>query len=432
MTSGWAFVELHDPIPWRLWIDRAHAFRTSDSDGESVPDSEPTLIAAVRYTVGSSSRGGGMLKIIRAYVCQKFGDVEKLSSSTGVSVDDLRSFAFGKATLTGFELDQLAIYFKLEVVPQRQPLLPCERVESDGIQEDYAKHFDLARDALLFGLSIIGSNADRGGRLPNIQKPHALSWPVVHLSLGIYTKIMKQARAIIALCELGLVKDAGAIERCMFESMLALQYILQSRVKIKENGVEISKVKVQCGKPDKNGNYPPKKERKVRPLTSKMRALLYHARDCIRAEEELDDYKNINRQDLVDALGDEKAIRELSKIAKGAIGSAWAQRQKQAGSYAGVKIKDLAQSYGLLDHYLSIYHRQSKTVHGTDGNDFFDIADGLKLDIGPSPVNVEAVLFLAATMVVGAAEVLDGRLGLGFKSEIKRRLRELKKIGEEE
>lgn len=372
-----------------------------------------------------------MLKIIRAYVCQKFGEVEKISIATGVSVDDLRSFAFGKGTLNGYDLDQLSVYFKLELVAERQPILPREIIESEGLKEDYARDFELVRDTMLFGLKIIGSTPDGPGTLPNIQKPRGLSWPVVWLSLGLYTKIMKQGRAVIALCELGLVKDAGAIERCMFEALLALQYVLKVRKPILADGKPISEVKVQLGTPGPNGQYPPRMLKKVKPLTTQMRAKLYHAYGCIQTEEELNEYIELNRQDLIKEMGDQTIIRQLAKNAKRAIGPAWAERQSFTHHYSGVKIKDLARSYGLEDFYASVYRHQSNTVHGTDGNDFYS-NDPLRLDIGPSPGKIQSILFITSAMVMGAVDTLNGRLGLGFKEEVQRRMKELKKRGSEE
>ena len=372
-----------------------------------------------------------MLTVIRAMVCQFFGKVHEISDATGVSVDDLRSFAFGKATLSGFDLDQLADFFNLELVPRRPDLLPGERETAEGIRQDFARDFQYTADTLKFGLRVIGWQSG-GPKLPNIQKPRGLTWPVVHLALGIYTKILKQGRAVIALCELGLVKDAGAIDRCMFEAVLALQYLLRPRVPICENGDEITEVKVQTGTPNAKGQYPPKTLQKVKRLTTRMRALLYHAHDCIVAEEELDDFIKLGRKDLLDQLGNPAEIRKLAAKARKAIGPAWAQQQANAGTYSGVKIKHLASSYGLLDHYASIYRRQSKTVHGTDGADFFDVTNGLKLDIGPSPDKIEAVLFLAASLMIGAIETLNGRLGLGFDDEVRQRLRNLKERGHED
>lgn len=371
-----------------------------------------------------------MLKTLRDLVCHCFESVNEISTATGISVDALRTFAFGKSTLLGYDLDQLATYFRLELVPQRKPdLLPLEAEASKGIQHCFARDFDYARDMLSFGLRVIGATPEGGGTLPRIQKPRGLTWPVVHLALGIYTKIMKQGRAVIALCELGLVKDAGAIERCMFEALLALQYLLMSRVKVKQNGEEITNVAVQTGKPDSKGQWPPRTKMKVKSLTIRMRALLYHARDCIRAEEELEHYLALNRNDLATLLGDQSEIRKLAQDARNAIGPAWAERQKQTSSYAGVQIKDLAQSYGVLDFYRSIYHRQSRTVHATDGLDFIDTSNGLNLDIGPSPDHVDVTLQLAASLLVGAIETLDERLGLGFKTEVKQRLKEIKGRG---
>jgi hypothetical protein len=61
------------------------------------------------------------------------------------------------------------------------------------------------------------------------------------------------------------------------------------------------------------------------------------------------------------ALGNEAEIRKTAAAARKQIGRA--KRQKEKG-YAGINVRDLAESYKLLADYLTVYRHESNAVHG--------------------------------------------------------------------
>jgi hypothetical protein len=91
-------------------------------------------------------------------------------------------------------------------------LMPLEAEASDGIQHEFADDFKMAASTLSLALKVVGSTPGGPGTF-QVNKPRGLTWNTVHLAFGLYAKICKQQRSIIALCELGLCQDAACIDR---------------------------------------------------------------------------------------------------------------------------------------------------------------------------------------------------------------------------
>ncbi len=82
------------------------------------------------------------------------------------------------------------------------------------------------------------------------------------VGLGLLAKACKQYRAVGAMVELGLGDVADSIARMMFESMLAIHFVLRAEVNLTRDGVPVGPV------PN-------------RPLTTRLRTSLYLANDAI-------------------------------------------------------------------------------------------------------------------------------------------------------
>lgn len=365
-------------------------------------------------------------------LCRRFSEVDEISAATGIDVEELRRFAFGKTVPEGFYLDSLADHFRMVIRPRGVgPLLPIEEDAAQGIQELFRDYFSDAAEVLSLGLRVIGSTPKGKGKLPDITKPKGLGKHTVHLCLGIYAKILKHLRSVIALSELGLGEDAGIGTRALFEATMSLHFILQPKP-LKEDGKAVSAAKASpaesCPK-CKHIIKPAKSGLSLKRVGTGMRAKLYVAFACIQKERELDEYLRNGMHDTAAVLGDPDEIRRAAKKARKAIGSGWEKRQKDKKGYAGLSVRDLADSYGFLKYYLSIYRHQSHAVHGSDALLYFTShEDGgdLKLNLGPAPTQIDTILFIGTTMTAGSIELLDKRLGLGFTSEIASTMKHLR------
>jgi hypothetical protein len=313
-------------------------------------------------------------------------------------------------------------------------LMPLEAEASEGIQQEFADDFQLAESTLSLALNVVGSTPMGPGAF-EVQKPRGLTWKTVHLAFGLYAKICKQQRSIIALCELGLWQDAACIERSMFEAVLALNFLLRPRIKLTENGKLLGALKQPAGKPCPKCTWappaPPHTE--LKPLTTKMRRQLYLAGVAAERKKRLcfevdhGDSSVAKAGDLADAA------RTLARVRK-TIGRGWVERQRKSRQYSGVRIADLARSYKLGFYYEVVYRLQSRHVHATDACDFVDTSSAnpsdFLLDLGPNPTGVSTMLFFGTVLLAGAADVLDNRIGMGFRQQIQATMLELRKRGE--
>jgi Family of unknown function (DUF5677) len=377
-----------------------------------------------------------VLQFLRESLNADTRSLAEIAKATAIDVADLRRFASGVSVLEGLDLDRLASLLGLELAPRLNAnLLPLEREASRGIQRHFVQTFTDATMALALAFRVIGANSDGRGSLKNITKPRGLTWPVVNLCLGLHTKVIKHFRAVIALSELGLAQDANVATRAMFEATLALQFILSPRICLKEGGRPVTHTrgkKEQLCQKCKHVVRPGKPQQKLRKLSTVMRAKLYAAFPAINRERRSKEY-------ITEKIGDlDKMQANLPRIGKEAakarrmIGGAWAERQKEHKGFAGVSVRDLADTYKLLPYYLTIYRQQSDIVHGANAIDYFEtdaLDSSLRLNLGPNPDGIDTVLFIATALMVGAAEILNERLGLGFDAELKRTVRYLKAQG---
>jgi len=139
-------------------------------------------------------------------------------------------------------------------------VLPFEQVGMDNIKQAFSEDFAFLEELLRLGLEALGWGAGHQGqgRLRFVSPIRGLRMDGLRLILGLFAKSSKQLRAIMVLCERGLTSDAETIARNLFESLLAIQFLLKPRLTLLENGKRIQ--------PDKK-----------KPLARSFRASLYDA-----------------------------------------------------------------------------------------------------------------------------------------------------------
>jgi hypothetical protein len=283
-------------------------------------------------------------------------------------------------------------------------MLPFETKGKKAIRAAFANQLGLSREMLGFAQAMIGCKNGRGKLLAcNPRTPDVRCYG---LAMGLYVKACKQFRAIIAVSELGLVSEGDILLRALFETVLALHFLLKQRLVMKSNGKRLA--------------MPPGR------LTTGFRASLYLASAVFESERRFNAFRNTHRlKRWVKKLGDERETQEQVRQAVALIGSEWAEKLRKSKSYAGVSIRDLAESLGVLPYYNSVYAFQCQSSHAKDAIDHVDFekngkaqVPALQLALGPKCPEVGQFLELACTVLIGALIVLDQRLRLGFEKEI--------------
>jgi hypothetical protein len=226
----------------------------------------------------------------------------------------------------------------------------------------------------------------------------------VLVASGLYVKASKQFRSIQTLCQAGLGTDGYALTRNLFETALALVFVLRNRVTLKRGGVRVGKV-------DR------------RPLGSRFRARLYLANVAFEALRTLNDWdrtkglKRIAQRQINRA----KVLQEATRAQK-VIGSAWTQRLKDTRNYCGVTLKDLAQTVRLSQAYATLYRSASWSTHATDIEQFVrKLPDSrVSLQLRPSDLLIAETIKGASVTLLMCLSFMNDRLSLRLDARIRR------------
>jgi hypothetical protein len=274
-------------------------------------------------------------------------------------------------------------------------MLPFEDRARQDVVDTFPKELAACRDLLQLALDVLG--CDRSG---NLQIPSTLVPGVGEdarsLALGLYAKASKQFRCIMLLGEAGFGSEVTVLTRSLFETALALEFVMKAEVILKRGGKVV--------------NFDTS-----RPLTTDFRAMLYAARVAFEAEHRL---KMLNAEPAlrvhVEILVNPVAIAANATTARNAVGHLWWGLLKQG--YSGLKVKDLADSLGVAAYYGMIYGPQSEVAHAGDAFGHFDVSDDLShclLALAPAPDEIGPRLHLASLVFLGCVASLHNRLQLG-------------------
>src|SRR5712692_3599688 len=112
-------------------------------------------------------------------------------------------------------------------------MLPNDRANRALVRARCKKLLRQAADLHNFAVAVlqqsVASGEEQSGlRIPNRQ----IDSSVVFVTLGLYVKACKQHRSILLLARAGLGPDALAIARNLFETTLALTFILRKQVRL--------------------------------------------------------------------------------------------------------------------------------------------------------------------------------------------------------
>ena len=282
-------------------------------------------------------------------------------------------------------------------VGEGQTMLPFEDRARQDVEADYAKELAESRELLQLALCMIGSDGQGGLKVPSVPIS-GVTDRTRSLALGLYAKSCKQFRGISILGERGFGGEVTVLTRALFETTLALNFIMNETVALLRGRKAFD--------PDPS-----------RPLTTDFRALLYGARAAFVEEKRHKQWSE--RPELLSSMhlrGDQQTIAAQTTGARRAVGEKWWGALK--GGQAGLSVRDLADSLGVLSYYLVIYGDQSEVAHAGDGFMHFDLDDdGGWLDLAPSPAGIGDLLRLAGLVFLGCLTGIHNRLNFGPEAE---------------
>lgn len=346
-------------------------------------------------------------------------DKNAIADEVGVKRVELDSFIEGQIDISATTLAKLMDACDYEWRPkEHRPLLPLETKCLAEIRAIHADSFRSARYVMTLGMRAVGIQED-GITSMLVPRNAKLSKDTVDLCVGIFAKVCKQYRATIALFELGLVQDAGSITRSLFESVLALMFILKPDVELKEDGIPIRTVgskyhkcknchHVEQAIPKKSMPNPSANDRAALYAGKGRYDLLASFRGCVKR----------GFPELAANIGKEEDLIANVEQVKQRIGDDWVEKQKRSGSYSGMSVANLAHSYGLDHVYDTMYRAQSRTIHGSDGYAFLFVdedSERLSVDLVPSAKGTRLQLHIASVIFAMGVETLC--LGLHLPTE---------------
>jgi hypothetical protein len=281
--------------------------------------------------------------------------------------------------------------------------LPGEEELQEHIRAKLANELEFASDLLVLSMGIFSPST-------RAKPPEPMEYFELFLCLGIIAKACRQYRGILALAEISLGDVAESNGRMLLETMLAANFLMQSTVTLKREGKPVPEVPGL-------------------PLTPAFRTKLYLAYDAtstLKLLRGMAENGDIDKQEAASAI----AIAQThEKENHREIGPEWVKRQKGSDSYSGVRLRDLADSFGKAFIYHTFYRPACAGVHGADARKFADVgenADGnLMFSTVSSPKGVAEALVLSSMAMLDVLDVANKRLGL----DIGERLRDLAQRG---
>lgn len=244
----------------------------------------------------------------------------------------------------------------------------------------------------------------------------------IHLAMALHTQACRQMRTIIEECSRCESFGADVATRCLFETVLALVFVLKPKVHIVCKPVmKDGKHKAtQTGILKYSAKCPDKKDRKSKSnlLPHHLRTNLYlshiqfqhqtHARKCM----ELPGAKRVG-QSLAKLI-------DIAQVAKceASIGPIWTYILRESGYYSGLNVADLARLLHshLFRWYVKMYGPQSSFVHGTMAIVHLQInSDGsLGAAFLSDPVEVHRVLLAASLLFRILMNEMQQDIGIGI------------------
>ncbi len=164
--------------------------------------------------------------------------------------------------------------------------------------------------------------------------------------LGTFVREVRRYRSIVALCAIGILENAEALTRSMYEGMLSLKYVLNVTIPADEQSAKLRKALERLAHPSDIE-------------TPEFRLHLYNAKAASTA---LRLAENLGEQDS-------EAAQRCRNV-QAAISQPWLDAQRRTGSYSGLRIVQLAEYCGMLEYHQRVYPQHCYVTHANDAMSF--------------------------------------------------------------
>lgn len=221
------------------------------------------------------------------------------------------------------------------------------------------------------------------------------------VAVGLWTKICKQFRSILVLCELGLTEDADIIARSLFEATLQMLFVTKKNVNRRRGWKSAPK--------PPRGSY-----------SMEFRAELYLARTILDDRKRLNVWKQTPGCRRI-ARKLERPVNELVRASESDIGRVW-MRWLCEESQGAFQVETMAWNLGLERWYAAVYRPQSSIAHAADATRYVEASDEpgmLDVRLAADVAGAAGAIRLAIALVGRAMEAMNGRFALEFDQTIR-------------
>lgn len=283
-------------------------------------------------------------------------------------------------------------------------MLPNEELVQCEVGTECGVELRICSDILHFALDNILATDEQGNliKIPR-RELSGLSQKSLDLVLGLFAKACKQFRTILLLAERGFGSEAVILSRALFETAVAIIFILKEKVELKRT--------------DNNQRiiYNPDP---TKTLDSDFRALLYAGKITASYHNRYVDLakKPELRHVLVNILPDSSKISKSVSQAESSIGNIWWNDMVRCKRYlANLSFKDICISLDVMAYHDICYGLQSDAAHASDGFDHFIMAEEkTEFKLSPSTNNIAFILrSMVGPVFLAYIGIIHERIGLG-------------------
>lgn len=260
---------------------------------------------------------------------------------------------------------------------------------------------------------ILGCFVDesRFQRICNRVTEWARSDAVSLVLISTFIKICRVSRSVLHLTRIGQAESAHVLARSQFEACVQLLFVLMPKVRIEVRKDRNGKASARSPNPLNNRLKSHRLDRELRAKLVLAHSAIENQRNSRRLQNEQYPYRLVRS---FQSSNDGTLLQDIERE----IGSDWCTILRTTGSYSGLSFKELLP---VIHRKLSIWHRtiyhlQSRNVHGGDIQHYFDLNSATSV-ARPRWLSAEnqirAVLSLSIGLFRAMIAEIDAQIDLG-------------------
>jgi hypothetical protein len=276
---------------------------------------------------------------------------------------------------------------------------PDEEKKIAQLRSELQGHFSLAERLYSYWLTRPENAYFLNGSMTPWPRTANVPRETVDLAMILNVQLLRLFRSVVEECARGESLGANILARGLYETTLALHYILKDEIHVfvgptKGRGHQ---VKVQSSKSvDKQES-----------LTRSQRAIFYIAHDYLSRQKHTRQLGLIPEMATVVAERKAQDPPHFDEVIRRKIGDTWYSILKDSSSWTGLKIRDLATLLGPVFEtwHIIVYPVQSHMGHSADALQHFgETSEDSQLYLKPFSTRKEisAVLLISTAMFLGA------------------------------